>query len=150
MMGLLRAANCGRQARLPAYFPRPVFICSSPGTIPAFCDGFDALVFTFSAFGLRSSRFDFRCDLAIGAFLALRFQDAAKAFPKDHPFRSVEHPNKAIANFASGKPIKCILIVKRHRQTVFRPSCRNDVLLIWVCQPVFVRAPCHQLHTRAE
>ena len=33
---------------------------------PAFWLGCEALVLTFSAFGLRISRFDFFCDLAIG------------------------------------------------------------------------------------
>jgi len=42
---------------------------SRPGTTPRFSEGLDALVFGFSAFGLRTSRLDFFCDLAMILFL---------------------------------------------------------------------------------
>jgi hypothetical protein len=48
------------QARLiRLHLDQPFFIFSRPRTVPAFCDGSEALVFFFSALGLRTSLFDF-------------------------------------------------------------------------------------------
>lgn len=57
------------------------FILSSPRITPAFSLGLDALVLTFSALGLRASRLERACDLAMG--YSNRLERDSRIVPKD-------------------------------------------------------------------
>ena len=58
---------------MPSYL---FFMCSSPRTDPGFWLGWDALVLTLGALGLRISRLDRFCDFAI--FFAFQFGVSAR------------------------------------------------------------------------
>lgn len=67
------------------------FILSSPRITPGFSLGFEALVLTFSALGLRASRLERACDLAMG--LSNRLERDSRIVPGH--CRQIERSGKA-------------------------------------------------------